>query len=112
MEIFTNLIQKNNLVKNDAFIWESKQKKLKAINNIKALNLELIVGIEKQKDILFNNTKNFSLGNFTNNALLWGARGNGKSSLIKSIFLLLSGEYKNSNSSSYGESNFTLDFKS
>ena len=34
-----------------------------------------------------NNTINFSEGNFTNNALLWGARGNGKSSLIKSIFL-------------------------
>ena len=40
--------------------------------NIKAIKLELIVGVDKQKENLINNTKNFSLGNFTNNALLMG----------------------------------------
>ena len=42
--------------------------------------------MERQKKIILSNTISFSDGNFTNNALLWGARGNGKSSLIKSVF--------------------------
>ena len=50
------------------------------------MDLNLIIGVDSQKEILFKNTINFSNGNFTNNALLWGARGNGKSSLIKSVF--------------------------
>ena len=54
----------------------------------------MIVGIDRQKETLFKNTKNFSTGNFTNNALLWGARGNGKSTLVKSIFKILSNQNK------------------
>ncbi len=70
----------------NAFIWDSKIKNLKIISNFRCLDLDLLVGIERQKKTIFNNTKNFAAGNFTNNALLWGSRGNGKSSLIKSIF--------------------------
>jgi len=94
MAFFNDLIIQKKLSRNDAFIWNSKKKTLKSINHIQIINLELIVGIEKQKETLVNNTINFSLGNFTNNALLWGVRGNGKSSLIKSVFKQLSKKNK------------------
>lgn len=94
MAFFNDLIVQNILNKYAAFIWDSKKKNLKSIKHIKAINLELLVGIQRQKETLINNTQNFSLGNFTNNALLWGSRGNGKSSLIKSIFKKLSKENK------------------
>jgi hypothetical protein len=48
-----------------------------------------IIGVDNQKETLLNNTINFSKGNSTNNALLWGSRGNGKSTLIKSVFVKL-----------------------
>ena len=86
MPFFSDLILQNKLSKNEAFIWNSKKNKLETIKCIKAIKLELIVGIDRQKESLINNTKNFSLGNYTNNALLWGARGNGKSTLVKSVF--------------------------
>jgi len=47
------------------------------------------------KSKIVKNTINFAEGNFTNNALLWGARGNGKSSLIKSVFHKVLEMYKN-----------------
>ena len=94
MAYFRDLILKNKFVKNNAFIWDSKNKKLKSISSVKYIDLELIVGIENQKKTLIANTKNFSFGNFSNNALLWGARGNGKSTLIKSIFQKISSKNK------------------
>ena len=49
----------------------------------------------QQKKTIFNNTLNFVKGNYTNNVLLWGARGNGKSTLIKSTFNEISNNHKN-----------------
>ena len=83
---FKNYLLKEKLKHSSYFIWKSQNKSIKAINNFKPLDLDLIIGVDSQKEILFKNTINFSNGNFTNNALLWGARGNGKSSLIKSVF--------------------------
>jgi len=94
MPFFSDLLIQNKIRKNEAFIWNSEKKKLKPINYIKVIKLKLIVGVERQKETLIKNTKNFSIGNFTNNALLWGARGNGKSTLIKSIFKTISKENK------------------
>ena len=94
MPFFSDLVIQNKIRKNEAFIWNSEKKKLKPINYIKVIKLKLIVGVERQKETLIKNTKNFSIGNFTNNALLWGARGNGKSTLIKSIFKTISKENK------------------
>ena len=91
----TDLLIKISLSNNNTFIWDSKLKKLRNIQNIKFLDIDLLVGIERQKKILLNNTINFAKGNFTNNALLWGSRGNGKSSLIKSVFYLVSKKVQN-----------------
>ena len=95
MGFLRTLIIKNQIKKNDAFLWNSNRKNLSIIKKIKSINLDLIVGVDKQKKTLLDNTKNFSLGNFTNNTLLWGARGNGKSSLVKSVFSFLSKKNKN-----------------
>lgn len=81
-----NYFLKEKLRQNAYFIWNSQKKNIQTIKEFKPLNLKLIIGVDNQKEILLKNTKNFAEGNFTNNALLWGARGNGKSSLIKSVF--------------------------
>ena len=95
MSFFKNLILQTKLKKNKGFLWDSKHKNLKSIKNIKSINIDLIIGIDRQKKILLENTTNFAKGNFTNNALLWGVRGNGKSTLIKSIFSLISSNFTN-----------------
>ena len=94
MGLISNLIIKKKLANNSAFIWDSQKKSLNSITKFKSLKLDLLVGIDKQKKTLFDNTTNFAKGNFTNNALLWGTRGNGKSTLIKSLFIELNKKYK------------------
>ncbi len=90
-----DLLIKISLANNETFIWDSKYKKLKNIKSSKIIDLKLLVGIDRQKKILLDNTNNFANGNFTNNALLWGSRGNGKSSLIKSVFSEINKNKKN-----------------
>ena len=82
----SNFLSNITLSRANAFIWDSKIKNLKIINHFRFIDLDLLIGIERQKKTIYDNTKNFAEGNFTNNALLWGSRGNGKSSLIKSVF--------------------------
>ena len=94
MNFFKYLFLKNDLLKKSVFIWNSSKKTFKSIKEIKAIKLDLIVGVDRQKRTLFENTEKFSRGNFTNNALLWGTRGNGKSTLIKSIFSKISKKNK------------------
>ncbi len=86
MNFYANYKLNHQFKRNIGFIWDAKKTKFKNIHKIKSIELKLLIGIERQKKILFNNTLNFAKGNFTNNALLWGARGNGKSTLIKSTF--------------------------
>ena len=83
---FKNYFLKEKIKKNSYFIWKGENQSIEIIKNFKPLALNLIIGIDNQKEKLLKNTINFAEGNFTNNALLWGARGNGKSSLIKSVF--------------------------
>ncbi|MFL2543510.1 MAG: ATP-binding protein [Alphaproteobacteria bacterium] len=92
---FKNYLLKDKIKKNTYFIWKSKNKSITPVENFKPLNLDLIIGVDNQKKKLFENTMNFAEGNFTNNALLWGARGNGKSSLIKSVFHKVLSKYNN-----------------
>jgi len=69
----------------DAFIWEADSAELVAVPKVAALPLHLLKGIDGPRDTLRENTRRFAEGLPANNALLWGARGMGKSSLIKSI---------------------------
>ena len=68
-----------------AYVWDKELNHLKAIKNVSRLDLTLLKGLEQQTQILYDNTKQFAQGLPANNALLWGARGTGKSSLIKAI---------------------------
>jgi predicted AAA+ superfamily ATPase len=69
----------------DAFLWQSETHTLEPIHHVSRIDLNLIQGVNLQKEILLANTVQFAKGFAANNALLWGARGMGKSSLIKSI---------------------------
>ena len=93
MGFWQSLLIKKQILKNSAFIWNSENSILDTIIDINSIDLKLLVAIDKQKNTLFENTKNFAKGNFTNNALLWGSRGNGKSTLIKSIFNKLKNDF-------------------
>jgi len=77
------------LSQGSAFIWQGGSSSFSLVRKIQALPLELLLGIERAKDTLMNNSLNFAQGLPANNALLWGVRGMGKSSLVKSVFLEL-----------------------
>jgi predicted AAA+ superfamily ATPase len=67
----------------DAFVWEPALGGLVAVPKVTGIGLPLLKGIDAQSDVLLANTKRFADGLPANNALLWGARGMGKSSLVK-----------------------------
>ena len=75
----------NNLDHSEGFIFESKSGLIRPVENINRISISLLQGIDNQKQILLNNTLNFSKNLSANNALLWGARGTGKSSLVKAV---------------------------
>ncbi|QCO54920.1 ATP-binding protein [Pseudorhodobacter turbinis] len=68
-----------------AFIWHVAPDRLDPVPNVSGVDLSLLVGINRARDILHDNTRLFAQGLPANNALLWGARGMGKSSLVKAI---------------------------
>ena len=67
----------------DAFVWEPAHGGLVAVAEVAAIPLTLLKGIDGARDTLLENTRRFADGLPANNALLWGARGMGKSSLVK-----------------------------
>ena len=69
----------------DAFVWEPAQGGLIAVPHVAHVDLSLFKGVESKRDTLMANTKRFADGLPANNALLWGARGMGKSSLVKAV---------------------------
>ena len=69
-----------------AAVWRPNTKSLKAITKLDNIRLNTLIGIDRQKEALMNNTERFLAGKPSNNVLLWGSRGTGKSSLIKAIF--------------------------
>ena len=77
--------KKHSLDGADAFVWHANPEMLEPIINVNRIELELLLGIDQQIKILHENTKHFAQGFAANNALLWGARGTGKSSLVKAI---------------------------
>jgi predicted AAA+ superfamily ATPase len=69
----------------DAFVWEAQAQELRPVLTVAHVPLLLLIAIDRVRDILLDNTRRFAAGRSANNALLWGARGMGKSSLIKAI---------------------------
>ena len=68
-----------------AFIWHTAPDRLDPVPDVSRVDLDLLIGINRARDILHENTMHFAKGLPANNALLWGARGMGKSSLVKAI---------------------------
>jgi uncharacterized protein len=75
----------NDLTKADAFVWHAERGWLEPVARVSRVELDLLQGIERVRDILLDNTSRFAAGLPANNVLLWGARGMGKSSLIKAV---------------------------
>jgi predicted AAA+ superfamily ATPase len=67
----------------DAYLWTAEPDRLVPVHKVSWVELELLVGINRSRDTLMENTLRFARGLPANNALLWGARGMGKSSLVK-----------------------------
>ena len=67
----------------DAFVWHPDGGRLAPITRVNRVELSLLKGIDRVRDVLVENTERFAKGLPANNALLWGARGMGKSSLVK-----------------------------
>jgi predicted AAA+ superfamily ATPase len=74
-----------NLKEADAFVWNASAERLQAVRKVNVVPLELLQGIDRVRDTLIENTERFAAGFPANNALLWGARGMGKSSLVKAV---------------------------
>ncbi len=68
----------------EAFVWHPAGR-LIGVPRVSRVELSLLKGIDRMRDILTENTERFATGLPANNALLWGARGMGKSSLVKAV---------------------------
>jgi predicted AAA+ superfamily ATPase len=67
----------------DAYVWHPDGRRLAPVKRVNRVEMSLLRGIERVRDVLIENTERFARGLPANNALLWGARGMGKSSLVK-----------------------------
>ncbi len=67
----------------DAFVWRPAPDRLVPVPAVNRVDIGLLVGIDRSRETLLDNTRRFADGHPANNALLWGARGMGKSSLVK-----------------------------
>ncbi|RYH02782.1 ATP-binding protein [Salipiger sp. IMCC34102] len=76
-----------------AFVWHADPDRLEPVTSVNRVDLELLVGIDRARDTLLQNTERFARGLAANNALLWGARGMGKSSLVKAVHGKLEADY-------------------
>lgn len=69
----------------EAFAWHTAPDRLEPVARVSRVDIGLLIGINRSRDTLLENTRHFAAGLPANNALLWGARGMGKSSLVKAI---------------------------
>jgi predicted AAA+ superfamily ATPase len=69
----------------DAFAWHPEGRRLVAVARVNRVAMGLLKGVDRMRDLLLENTERFARGLPANNALLWGARGMGKSSLVKAV---------------------------
>jgi uncharacterized protein len=76
----------------EAFIWRADSGALAPVARVNRVDLKLLRGIDRVRDLLVENTQRFARGLPANNALLWGARGMGKSSLVKAAHAAINRE--------------------
>jgi len=69
----------------EAFVWHTGPDRLDPVTQVSRVDIGLLVGVNRSRDTLLENTRHFARGLPANNALLWGARGMGKSSLVKAV---------------------------
>jgi predicted AAA+ superfamily ATPase len=75
--------EQTDLAAADCFVWSAEQGRLEPVLRVNRVDIGLIRGVDRVRDILIDNTERFAAGHPANNVLLWGARGMGKSSLVK-----------------------------
>jgi predicted AAA+ superfamily ATPase len=78
----------------EAFMWHAETGRLMPVPVVSRVEFNLLKGIDRQADTLLENTRRFASGLPANNALLWGARGMGKSSLVKAVHAAVNSETK------------------
>ena len=76
-----------------AFVWHTEPDRVEAVARVNRVDLPLLLGIDRARDTLLANTEQFGKGLPANNALLWGARGMGKSSLVKAVHSDVAGRH-------------------
>ena len=69
----------------EAFVWHTAPDRLDPVAHVSRVDIGLLIGVNRSRDTLLENTRHFAAGLPANNALLWGARGMGKSSLVKAV---------------------------
>ena len=85
-------LQAPNFEASTAYVWHVAPDALHPVSEVSRVDLSLLVGIERARDTLLQNTLQFARGFAANNALLWGARGMGKSSLVKAVHAVVLSE--------------------
>ncbi len=88
-------IPKADLEAADCFVWTADPGYLEPVARVNRVDIGLIRGVDRVRDILVDNTERFTAGLPANNALLWGARGMGKSSLVKAVHATINTTRKN-----------------
>ena len=76
-----------------AFIWHPEDHSLRPVAAVNRVEMMLLKGIDRVRDLLTDNTERFAVGLPANNVLLWGARGMGKSSLVKAAHATIAGQH-------------------
>lgn len=76
----------------DAFVWRVEPDRFDPAHRVQRVDVNLLVGIDRARDALLENTRRFAAGLPANSALLWGARGMGKSSLVKAVHARINAE--------------------
>lgn len=76
----------------EAFVWNAETERLDPVENVNRVDIALLQGVTLQRDQMLENTRRFAQGLPANNALLWGARGAGKSSLVKAAHAAVNAE--------------------
>ena len=83
---------KSDISAAEAFVWHADRAWLEPVPRVNRVELGLLIGLDRSRETLLANTRRFADGLPANNALLWGARGMGKSSLVKSVHAAVNAE--------------------